>query len=509
MHNPLRQEEEAIGLLTEMEETNKLHSFEKNGPQVSHRRVSAAEHLKQTPRRFTFSIGQIGSLFLLLLPSFVAAHLTRKHNTAPPAKLRPTAYLDGIRGLAAWSVFNAHLSACLIKSAGSSWGSNGGNHEIFKFPIVNLIYKGDFAVALFFVIGGYVLSMGPVTAMAKSPRDSAAMMKRMSSTAFRRSLRLLLPSIASMFVVLVLTRLDYFTYFKANAETYDTVVKGWSPIRLTWPDKTPTLLGQFRDFIECAANLLTIFVNSTDPTFKLKYNAVLWTIKLELRCSLVIFATQLAVFYMARRARIVVISVLALLAWYVWAFEFALFWYGFLLAEVLPLLSAQGVARNISLKSLGFGIVLLVGGYLGSFPAWHPDWSPGYAWLLPYTPFGYPLAERFWSGIGAVLFVSAVSQLPLLVKLYSSAVAQYLGKISFSLYLVHFWCVQGYGVAIFYHTWSVFSQEQFFTGAVGFVLGYVALLGSTIWIADLFQRGLETPCSTVIVKLEKWLFTET
>jgi len=118
------------------------------------------------------------------------------------------------------------MSACLIRSAGSSWGSGGGNHELFKLPIVNLMYKGDFAVALFFVIGGYVLSMGPVTAMAKNPRDSGAMMKRMSSTAFRRALRLLLPSVASMFVVMVLTRLHYFEYFKGNVDHYDTVVQG-------------------------------------------------------------------------------------------------------------------------------------------------------------------------------------------------------------------------------------------------------------------------------------------
>jgi len=232
---------------------------------------------------------------------------------------------------------------------------------------------------------------------------------------------------------------------------------------------------------------------------------------------------------MTRRARIVVLSLLGVLAWYIWAFEFALFWHGFLLAELLPQLSAQGVSRNVSFRSLGFWIVLVLGAFLGSYPVsnigtpmiphiyltdsfiqgWHADWSPGYSWLVPYTPFNYILPERFWSGIGGVLFVTAVSQLPQMIKFYQSAVAQYLGKISFSLYLVHFWCVQGYGVAIFYHTWSVFSQERFLTGAVGFVLGYVALLGSTIWIADLFQRGLETPCSTVIVKLEKWLFTET
>lgn len=143
--------------------------------------------------------------------------------------LRSTAYLDGLRGVAAWSVFNAHLPAVLVKHGGGHPGHPGGLHtQFWKFPIIRLVYKGDFAVAIFFVISGYVLSLGPIAAMNKTPRgDTGGTMARMSSAVCRRPMRLYLPSMASMALVFILIRLNYFGALQGRESEFEASVQGW------------------------------------------------------------------------------------------------------------------------------------------------------------------------------------------------------------------------------------------------------------------------------------------
>ena len=78
--------------------------------------------------------------------------------------------------------------------------------------------------------------------------------------------------------------------------------------------------------------------------------------------------------------------------------------------------------------------------YLMSFPDEYPDWAP---WSRQLNTLGKTIfptdAEqgRFWPGIGAHILCFSVLLSPMMRKAFSHPYLLYLGKISFSLYLLH------------------------------------------------------------------------
>lgn len=158
-----------------------------------------------------------------LLPSFISS---RSSADTKPEKLHPTSYLDGIRGLAAFCVCLCHLSYTLfvitigygqvdtlkegdeLPRVDYVISKPGDNNRLIQLPFLRLIYSGPPAVALFFIISGYALSMKPIRQIRSRSYDS--LLGTLSSSIFRRGLRLFLPCFASTFIILVMVRLGLY-----------------------------------------------------------------------------------------------------------------------------------------------------------------------------------------------------------------------------------------------------------------------------------------------------------
>jgi hypothetical protein len=89
-----------------------------------------------------------------LIPSFFAPSGT----ALGKAKLHPTSYLDGLRGVAAFFVVLHHFLLDWFPSLVYSYGSSPDNRYLFQLPFIRIIYSGGGMVSTFFVISGYVLS---------------------------------------------------------------------------------------------------------------------------------------------------------------------------------------------------------------------------------------------------------------------------------------------------------------------------------------------------------------
>ena len=234
------------------------------------------------------------------------------------------------------------------------------------------------------------------------------------------------------------------------------------------------------------------------------YNIVLWTVNLEFRSSLILFATHAALFFIQPFARTAI--VVGMIAWgvVIHAYDVPLFLVGYLIAEY----HQDAVHKRNLPRTLFWWIVLLLGTYFASYPAWAPEAAPLYTWLMPWTPFEYRPDYRFWHSVGASLLLLATSKIPLLIRLYCTTPIQYLGKVSFALYLTHLWIEQGIGEILFFHVWSITGNENLAAEMLGFCIGYCVIAAICFWAADIFWRAVDQPSVNIAFKLQTRLFRE-
>jgi peptidoglycan/LPS O-acetylase OafA/YrhL len=117
-------------------------------------------------------------------------------------QVRGTAYLDGLKGFAALLVYWHHHQLWPRQLASGIFESPWGYNDKWFFcamPGVRTFFSGGhFAVSVFFVISGYVLSAKPLALIQSGDLDRLG--DNLSSALFRRWLRLHLPLIAISFL---------------------------------------------------------------------------------------------------------------------------------------------------------------------------------------------------------------------------------------------------------------------------------------------------------------------
>lgn len=207
--------------------------------------TSPARYFYSTPWR----IVMIRCLWFLV-PSFLQGRHAREQ--IRPAKLHPTAYLDGMRGLAALFVYFCHYSYQAFTIA-EGWGCDTTNYHFLKLPFLRLWYQGPAAVCVFFVISGYALSYRALKlARAGNWNDFAT---SMSSLTFRRWLRLYLPTIISTFMIVCLLRMGAYEYTRefANDRTY------MKNIVEPHPERLESASDQWRDWANQMFNFMQVF----------------------------------------------------------------------------------------------------------------------------------------------------------------------------------------------------------------------------------------------------------
>jgi hypothetical protein len=156
---------------------------------------------------FTSLLQYLKAFGLFLLPSFIQSRLISQALSSP---LHPTASLDGLRGTAAFIVFIFHFFLAYTGAPLYGYGSSSENRHWHQLPILKIMYAGDFMVVLFFIISGYVLTTKPLRLACAGSAQSANLLKTLSSSTFRRGMRLFVPTMVGTFVSMVLLQLGAF-----------------------------------------------------------------------------------------------------------------------------------------------------------------------------------------------------------------------------------------------------------------------------------------------------------
>lgn len=238
--------------------------------------------LSRTLRRYRVPIPS------LLIPSF----LNTRRPSPEISRSSETAWLDGLRGLAAFIVYIRHFAAPTHANIQVGYGGDEHNKFLIQLPFLRIIYQGPAMVAVFFVISGYALALGPLRSRQSSAEAS---LLRLSSVSFRRVIRLFLPGIVSTFLVMLCINRGLFDWGFAARNERD--MPGFQ-------EPAPPLVGllplsmQLRIWAECTWKWLKVW----DADEHL-YDAHLWTIPIEFRCSMILFVALVAIVKASPRTR--------------------------------------------------------------------------------------------------------------------------------------------------------------------------------------------------------------
>ncbi len=396
-----------------------------------------------------------------------------------PILLTGTAYLDGLRGIAASIVFVEHY-ALPFQSPQMLHGYGEGEHNrnILQLPGIRLFYSGASMVVVFFVISGFVLSLKPLVHIQSQKWD--LLLSTVASSLCRRGIRLYLPTLVSTFLVAITVRLYLFN------TNFADFTEDFRPLRPLFRD---TLWAQLEDWCHF------VWADLTDPwAFRpfappSNYGGHLWTIRFEFRSSLLLFLAIIALSQTKRLPSlfISVFLILYCMSWQRW--DISLFLCGMCLAK-LHLYQAETNGNASQSKSLlkymrpGLSwLALFIGVYFLSYPWVSGAETPGYMWFAAM----FPLVHHSLT-LGAVLIVGSVGEISSVKYLLLTPVPQYLGRISFALYIVHEPLVQVLGWPLVPLMWHLTGQATRLQYQLGFCLAFLILVPVVVWVADIFWR---------------------
>ena len=323
-------------------------------------------------------------------------------------------YLDGLRGIAAVNVMIMHFFIVFLPAMiySDRMPSHLGNFEqIFSNTPLGLIGAGNFSVCIFFILSGYVL-----TQKYFKTKDRNIII----SGAVRRYIRLFVPVLAAILLSFLLASSGVFHYY---IET--VAISGNNNYAGYWIF-TP-------DIIEAIKQAVWGTFFAGEDT----YNPVLWTMTIEFYGSILVFA--MTFLFGQQRAR--------------WTFYLAaaiFFFNSYYLAFIIGL----GLADTFNSKTPIFktgnkivlSIILISGLFIGSYPVGTVTNDSLYGFLNNGF-FQTPKLTYHILGAGMIMYVLLNSRW--LQNIFSSPLLILLGKISYSLYLIHFLVISSFTCALF------------------------------------------------------------
>lgn len=319
-------------------------------------------------------------------------------------------HLDGLRGLAALNVVIFHTILCFDRAFASGAGieAHFGWEMIFAGAPFVLLTHGTLPVMIFFVLSGYVLAKF----LERSDLGLVALV-------IRRYIRFSIPIMFTTIISYVLVAI----YFQPSL---------FNLSKSTWLTKV------YQQAISFPAALQEGLYGALFGLIpqNMSYNPSLWTMSVEFAGSLLlIFVFQLTRLFNVSSAtrriwHCLIFSAICLVGHYSYL---GLFAFGATLAS-LPVIKSVGKKIGVSL--------IVAGAFLGSVP-WSavPWWGIDFTKLTVAFPVWLPLPMssiiEMYSALGALLIFYAALSFSPLQRVLIFPFVQFLGRISFPLYLIH------------------------------------------------------------------------
>ena len=479
-----------------------------------------------------------------LIPQIIRSRYYDDH--APKPKKFPTSYLNGLRGVTSIKVFTFHYVFAYSDICFQPWGTDDRHNHFLELPIVRYFYAG-FTAHLFFAIAGYLTSIRLFQLIDQHDQASQSkVLKTVSGALFRRALRLYLPVIV---ITLITAHYIHFGLYESNRPHIadQRLFPGeWNEPK---PEILPTYHVQMRYWLREMFDLTNIF--APDAVYPY-HDQHLWSILAELKGSLCTYMILMGTAQCKKYVRLAALCIMTYLFflwnhWEVWVYIL-----GAVVAQIDLLLTERYDEKkltlnanrdlppspphspkpghkhppptwieylpslaNLQLRALGriFGFVTAF--YFLSYPIDGSDhYAPGYMTLNKMIPEWMDRKDKFYPNIGSAMLIFLLARAhPLTSKwrrIFNSSLAQYFGKISFALYLVHGPILHAVGYMIPHRIWWALGMQMAEasdgTWAASVAIGWVISLAMSLWAADVWTREVESRCVKAVKALEEWCF---
>jgi peptidoglycan/LPS O-acetylase OafA/YrhL len=355
-------------------------------------------------------------------------------------------YLEGVRGFAAFLVIIFHFF--MVFYPAMLTGKAKDMHHPVELLLAQtpafILYSGTFFVAIFFVLSGFVLSYAYLLKQKK---------EILISSALRRYIRLGFPVVFTTLIYCILMSLGYLSQENGNALAGITHSKFIKDIY----NYEPSFLVFLKD----------ILYNCFFVLYTYKYNYALWTMAFEFIGSLLLYAFFLT-FGVSKLRWAGYLLYIGLISLVFKAPQLTAFVFGMVLCD----LYVHGYMKILS-RPLIKVIALVVGIYLAGY---NINLDPSqvqntvYSWLLLTMRNSGNLFFQGWFIVivGATLLLAVIINDETLRRIFGGWLGRFLGKVSFSLYLIHYSILLTFSTALF----SSFKASMGYDGA--FLLSLLA-----------------------------------